>query len=83
VVLQRAIEEAGIPTVMVASLPAIAAQLGAPRIASTDTPMGAVFGMPGDAEGQRRALLEALRVLESAQVPGTVVDLRVTYRSAR
>jgi D-proline reductase (dithiol) PrdA len=82
VVLQRAIEEAGIPTVMVASLPTICAQLGAPRIGATDTPMGAVFGPPGDAKGQRRVLRQALGLLESATVPGAVADLGLSYRTA-
>jgi D-proline reductase (dithiol) PrdA len=80
VTLQRVIEAAGIPTVIIASLPTIAAQLGAPRIAATDTPLGAALGAPGDAEGQRETLLRSLRLLETATEPGVVTPLPVTYR---
>ena len=80
-ILQREIEGAGIPTVIVASLPTIAAQLGAPRVAATDTPLGAAFGAPGDPDAQRQALLEALRLLESVREPGAVVPLAVSYRT--
>lgn len=78
-VLQRAIEAAGIPTVMVASLPVVAAQLGAPRIAATDTPMGAPLGAPADAAQQSRILLGALRLLETATVAGATSDLDESY----
>ena len=77
--LQRAIEQAGIPTVIIASLPTIAAQIGAPRIAATDTPLGAALGAPGDAEGQRAAQLGSLRLLETATEPGAVTSLPVSY----
>jgi hypothetical protein len=81
VIVQREIEGAGIPTVIVASLPTIAVQLGAPRVAASDTPLGAAFGAPGDADGQRQALLDALRLLERVREPGAVVPLDVSYRS--
>jgi D-proline reductase (dithiol) PrdA len=79
--LQRFIENAGIPTVLVAALPSIAAQLGAPRIAAPDTPMGATMGCPGDVAQQVRILLASLRLLETADVPGTVVAIDETYRT--
>jgi hypothetical protein len=81
VILQRLIENAGIPTVLVAALPSIAAQLGAPRIAAPDTPMGATMGCPGDAAQQARILLASLRLLKTVDVPGTVVPIDETYRT--
>lgn len=80
-ILQRLIENAGIPTVLVAALPTIAAQLGAPRIAAPDTPMGATMGRPGDAAQQARILLAGLRLLETVDTPGTVVPIDETYRT--
>ncbi|MCA9879508.1 MAG: hypothetical protein KC442_17070 [Thermomicrobiales bacterium] len=79
--MQRLIENAGIPTVLVAALPAIAAQLGAPRIAAPDTPMGATLGRPGDAAQQTRILLASLRLLADADTPGAVVPIDETYRT--
>ena len=81
-ILQRSIEAAGIPTVLVAALPTIAAQLGAPRIAAPDTPMGATMGAPDDPAQQSRILLASLRLLESAETPGQIAPLAETYRTA-
>lgn len=80
-ILQRLIETAGIPTVIVAALPTIAAQLGAPRIAAPDTPMGATMGRPVDAAQQRRILEQSLRLLESAAEAGQIVEIAETYRT--
>ncbi|MGI9255237.1 MAG: D-proline reductase (dithiol) protein PrdB, partial [Thermomicrobiales bacterium] len=66
-ILQGIIERAGIPTVLVAALPTVAAQMGAPRIAAPDTPMGATMGAPDDPGQQRRILLASLRLLETAR----------------
>lgn len=81
VVLQRLVEQAGIPTVIIASLPAVAAQLGAPRIAATDTPMGAALGAPHDTAQQRRVLTAALDLLVRADEAGAVARLPERYRS--
>ncbi|PRY41526.1 glycine/betaine/sarcosine/D-proline family reductase selenoprotein B [Umezawaea tangerina] len=81
VVLQRLVEQAGIPTVIIASLPAVAAQLGAPRIAATDTPMGAALGAPHDTAQQRRILTAALDLLVDATEAGAVARIAERYRS--
>jgi hypothetical protein len=83
VTVQRALEEAGLPTVIVASLPTIAAQSGAPRILAVDTPMGSALGAPRDADGQRAILAAALRLLASATEPGTVVTAAGSYRTGQ
>ena len=79
--VQRAFEEAGIPTVIIASLPAIAVQSGAPRILAVDTPMGAALGEPANIEQQRRILRAALALLEGALTPGTVASIGERYRT--
>ena len=81
VVLQRLVEQAGVPTVIIASLPAVAAQLGAPRIAATDTPMGAALGAPHDTAQQRRVLTAALDLLVNATEAGAVEHVPERYRS--
>jgi hypothetical protein len=75
------VEEAGLPSVIIASLPTIAAQSGAPRVLAVDTPMGAALGDPADPDQQRAILAEALALLEHAVEPGSVGRCRVRYRT--
>lgn len=87
--LARWIEEAGIPTVVVTMMPAVATALRAPRVVGVEFPFGHPFGMPGDRLMQRRVLETALSVLAGADRFGTRVDvdtewpqpLKEAYRS--
>jgi hypothetical protein len=81
VTLQRAVEEAGLPSVIIASLPTIAAQSGAPRVLAVDTPMGSALGDPADPAQQRTILAAALSLLEDAVDPGSVVAVDGRYRT--
>ncbi len=78
-VLARWIEAAGIPTVVVTMMPAVAQERRAPRIVGVEFPFGHAFGMPGDAKMQRRVLELALQVLSGAFEFGTRVDLDVEW----
>ena len=88
-VLARWIEAAGIPTVTVTMMPAVAEERRAPRIVGVEFPFGHAFGMPHDRAMQRGVLDLALRVLSGAAAFGTRVDfdvqwpvpLREAYRS--
>jgi hypothetical protein len=88
-VLARWIEAAGIPTVVVTMMPALAEEKRAPRIVGVEFPYGHAFGMPHDKAMQRSVLELALRVLSGAAAFGTRVDfdaawpvpLREAYRS--
>ena len=73
-VLARWIEAAGIPTVVVTMMPALAEERRAPRIAGVEFPYGHAFGMPHDAGMQRSVLELALRLLAGASSFGTRVD---------
>lgn len=73
--LARWIEGAGIPTVTVTMMPALAEERRAPRIVGVEFPFGHAFGMPHEPEMQRRVLELALRVLAGAKAFGTRVDL--------
>jgi hypothetical protein len=64
-----------------AALPTIAAQLGAPRMAAPDTPMGATMGRPDDPGQQSLVLLASRRLLETTTGPGQIVHLAETYRT--
>jgi D-proline reductase (dithiol) PrdB len=78
-VLARWIEGAGIPTVVVTMMPAVAEERRAPRIVGVEFPFGHPFGVPGDRSMQRRVLELALRVLSGAGAPGTRVDMDVEW----
>jgi D-proline reductase (dithiol) PrdB len=78
-VLARWIEAAGIPTVIVTMMPAVAEDRRSPRIVGVEFPFGHPFGMPGDKAMQRRVLELALRVLAGASVFGTRVDLDIEW----
>jgi D-proline reductase (dithiol) PrdB len=78
-VLARWIEAAGIPTVVVTMMPAVAEERRAPRIVGVEFPFGHAFGMPHDRAMQRRVLMLALDVLSGAAAFGTRVDLDVEW----
>lgn len=80
--LGRAVEEAGIPTVIVASLPSVCRQAGAPRVLAVDTPMGAALGAPGDGAQHARIVRAALALLARDDLaPGHVEPSAERYRT--
>jgi len=82
-VLARLVEAAGIPTVVVTMMPAIASQLLAPRVVGVEFPFGHPFGLPGDPGMQSVVLETALRVLAGAASPTTRVDVDVEWPQPR
>ncbi|HKW70600.1 MAG TPA: hypothetical protein VJP81_08445 [Candidatus Dormibacteraeota bacterium] len=78
-VLARWIEAAGIPTVVVTMMPAVAEERLAPRIVGVEFPFGHPFGLPYDRPMQRTVLELALRVLAGAESFGTRIDLDVEW----
>jgi hypothetical protein len=78
-VLARWIEAAGIPTVVVTMMPAVAEDRMAPRIVGVEFPFGHTFGMPGDKPMRRRVLELALQVLAGSRGFGTRVDVDIEW----
>ena len=78
-VLARWIEAAGIPTLVVTMMPAVAEERRAPRVVGVEFPFGHAFGMAHDRAMQRRTLELALRVLAGAETFGTRIDLDVEW----
>ena len=70
--MQRAIEAAGIPTIIIAALPPVVRQTGTPRAVAPRVPMGANAGEPHIV----KATLEQLVKLDT---PGKVVPLPFEY----
>lgn len=78
-IVQRAIEEAGIPTIIIAALPPVVRQSGTPRAVAPLVPMGANAGAPHNVEMQYNICKDALRKLVEIDSPGKVVPLPYEY----
>jgi hypothetical protein len=76
------VEEAGIPTVgvYVKGFAQVAKDMALPRVLVTSHPVGRPLGAPGDAERQRSVVLAALRLLETADAGGTLMEFPEPYR---
>ena len=78
-IVQRAIEEAGIPTILVAALPPVVRQNGTPRATAPLVPMGANAGEPHNKEMQTNILRDTLTQLIEIQSAGKIVPLPYEY----
>jgi len=79
VIVQRAIEEAGIPTILIAALPPVVRQNGTPRATAPLVPMGANAGEPHNVEMQTNILKDSLTQLIEIQSAGKIVPLPYEY----
>lgn len=79
--MQRAIEQVGIPTIIIAALPPVVKQTGTPRAVAPLVPMGANAGAPHDFEMQYNIVKSALQQLEILDSPGQVVPLPYEYNA--
>ncbi|AKA71107.1 D-proline reductase, PrdB subunit, selenocysteine-containing [Clostridium scatologenes] len=77
--MQRAIEEAGIPTIIIAALPPVVKQTGTPRAVAPRVPMGANAGQPHNIEMQTGIVKDTLAQLEVLQSAGKIVPLPYEY----
>jgi len=81
--IQRAIEERGVPTVSVSVARDVTEAIGAPRAIFLPWPMGHHFGVPFHKELQRRVLLEMLDALATASGPGFIRDVPIKWADVR
>ena len=74
----RLIEEAGIPTVIVAvkAFETRMRMMTLPRVVLTPHLLGRPFGAPGDHATQRAVILTALKLLESAPREGEIANFQ-------
>ena len=77
--MQRAIEEAGIPTICIAALPPVVRQTGTPRSVAPLVPMGANAGAPNNPEQQTAICKATLEQLIAIETPGKIVPLPFEY----
>ncbi len=78
--MQRAIEEAGISTVLIAALPPVCKQQGSPRAVAPRVPMGANAGEPHNVEMQTAILKDALEAVVEFDKPGMIKPLPYEYK---
>lgn len=72
-VLACTLEAAGLATIMVTMMPFWAEKIGVPRSLAVEFPFGHTLGQPHNISQQRRVIKQALKVLEEAEIPGTIV----------
>ncbi|MBW1708889.1 MAG: hypothetical protein JRG97_02185 [Deltaproteobacteria bacterium] len=73
--IARGVEEAGITTVYLGSCLDIMDLVKAPRMVFVDFPLGRQCGKPNDVKFQMNIIKDTLKVLETAQTPGQMVEL--------
>ncbi|KKY01355.1 proline reductase [Paraclostridium benzoelyticum] len=78
-IVQRAIEEAGIPTIIIAALPPVVRQNGTPRAVAPLVPMGANAGEPNNKEMQMHILRDTLEELIAIPSAGKIIQLPYEY----
>ena len=77
--VQRAIEEVGIPTIIIAALPPVVRQTGSPRAVAPLVPMGANAGEPNNKEMQYHIVKDTLEQIEKIESAGKIVSLPYEY----
>ena len=78
--MARAIESVGIPTVVVVMYKEMAQKVRPPRVAHVRFPFGRPLGEPNNPDQHRVIIEDALRVLETATEPGSLVELPYQWR---
>ena len=74
-VLARMFERGGISTILVPMMPTWAEKYGVPRAVGVEFPFGHPLGLPGETQLQMTVIHDALKVLQEATEPNTIVHL--------
>jgi hypothetical protein len=81
--IQRAIEAKGVPTVSVTVAKDVSEMIRVPRAIFVPWPMGHHFGVPFHTELQRKVVMAALRLVETAETSGTIETLPIKWADVR
>ena len=79
--IARQLEAAGLRTVTLNFVRAIAERVQPPRTLLVPFPFGAPFGDPGNESLQLGVLREALALLETAEKPGIIIESGFRWKS--
>lgn len=80
VIVERCCEAAGMSTIIIAALPPIARQQGAPRISAPHVPIGSNAGEPNNKEMQTAILKDTLNAVVEMKTFGELKVLPYEYR---
>ena len=78
-VLARALESAGMSTILVSMMPYWAEKVGTPRTLAVEFPFGHTLGAAHNVMQQMGVIEQALQVLEEADTAGTIVHSQETW----
>ena len=78
--IQRMVEEAGIPTISMGNARDRMALIKPPRALLVKFARGSMFGEPGNVSRQRRILIDVLDALKSMTEPGEIRDLPYRWK---
>ena len=78
--IQREVEEAGIPTISIGNMADRMGHIKPPRAMLVKFPRGSMLGEPGNIQRQRRVILDALKALSAIKNPGTVQELPYRWK---
>ncbi len=78
--IQRMVEESGIPTISIGNVPDRSAKIKPPRIVQVKFARGSMFGEPGNTIRQRRIIMDMLDALATMKEPGAVKDLPYRWK---
>jgi D-proline reductase (dithiol) PrdB len=78
--IQREIENAGIPTIGISSVRSFSEKIKPPRTVFLDWPFGHPLGKPFNVAQQRSVLMAAFRALYSIRTPGKIVDVGYSWK---
>lgn len=78
--IQRQVEEAGIPTISIGNMADRMGHIKPPRALLVKFPRGSMLGEPGNDRRQRRIILDALKALSDMTRPGTVQELPYRWK---
>lgn len=78
--IQRLVEEVGIPTISIGNAPDRMAHIKPPRALRVKFARGSMFGEPGNVKRQRRIILDALDALRTMTEPGLIKELPYRWK---
>jgi hypothetical protein len=78
--IQRAAEEAAFYTISMGNELERMEKIKPPRALRVKFGRGSMFGEPGNAQRQRRIVLDALEALKTMNVPGTIRELPYRWK---
>ncbi len=78
--IQRMAEAAGIPTISMGNMAERMAYIKPPRALLVKFARGSMLGEPGNAQRQRRIIMDALTALKTMTEPGTIQELPYQWK---